>query len=472
MATVITNTDIGSNLFIGFNKINAREQVRGINYRIVYANNTPENNAIEFYNAYQFAKIQNPNSKPKSDTNRFVLFLAPGVYSFNLGFPTNIDLDTPFVDIVSLSGEADVVIISQVGTVPITISTSDIRLRGINLINQAIHINSTYGNNYFENIIGGDYNFSHPNNGGDIAGNFKNCVGGSYSFADANNGQITFQSTFENCTALEYSFGYTLLESNLKNCTASFSSFGLNTIESCTLTDCTSNSGDCFGTNTIIKSSTLNNCSAGSYSFGRTNGTSNIINSTLINCTALEGSFSNYIENSTFLNCKAGNNSFGKTSDISKISEIYTTTFTDCKAGDYSFGVLNSSEVTFTNCVAEIESFGADIANGIYKNCTAGINSFGAGTQGWSDLIAGGQFYNCVADEGSFGTAYANGIYYYCVCNGNGGWAGRAQSGMGGYAFGCKGLNSGIVGEAIYCADWRTPSNPINANLGSTTNNI
>jgi hypothetical protein len=470
MATVITNTDIGSNLALAGSplKLTATEQLRGQNYIVVYGKNqTPQQNGFDLYSKYNLAKIATPYGQPLSDSNRFTVFVAPGVYVLTV---IDILLDTPYIDIISLSGETDVVISSTVSNVPITVATSDIRLRGFDLGSQAIHINSSYGNNYFENIIGGDYNFSNLNNGGDIAGNFKNCVGGSFAFGDANNGQITFQSTFENCTALEYSFGYTLLESNLKNCTASFSSFGLNGIESCTLTDCKSNSGDCFGTNTIIKSSTLTNCSAGSYSFGRTNGTSEILNSTLINCTALEGSFSNYIENSTFLNCKSSVDSFGKTSDVNTISIIINTTFTDCTAGDYSFAVRNEGDVIFKRCTAGIESFGANQANGTYKNCTAGINSFGAGTQGWPTLIAGGQFYNCVAGADSFGTNFANGVFHYCLCNGRGGFLGAVQGGMGGNAYYTTGIDSPIVGTAIYCSD--ASLNPVNSGLTSTTNNI
>lgn len=472
MATVITNTDIGSNLFIGFTKLNAREQLTGSNYRVVYANNTPENNAIAFYNAYQFAKVQNPNAAPKSDTNRFVIFLAPGRYTFNLGFPTELDLDTPYIDIISLSGETDVTITSLATFEPIKISTSDIKLRGINLEGQAIKINGSYGNNYFENIIGGDYNFSNPNNGGDISGNFKNCVGGSYSFGDANNGQITLQSTFESCTALGYSFGFTLSSSNLKNCTGGFSSFGLNDLLNSTLTDCKSKNGDCFGTNNLIQNSILTNCSGGSYSFGRTNGSTQILNSIFTNCTALEGSFGNYIENCTYFNCKADTNSFGMTSDINTVSEIYNTTFTNCEASDFSFAVRNGGDVTFTNCIAGIESFGADQANGTYKNCKAGVNSFGAGLQGWGTLIAGGQFYNCIAADGSFGTNFANGQFYNCISQAitTNGWPGISQGGMGGFAMGCNGMNPAGPGTAIYCTDGF--SNPVNFGLASTTNNI
>ena len=472
MATVITNTNIGAGL--AFNgsplKLVAQEQLRGNNYIVVYGkNNTSQQNGFELISKYNFAKIANPNGQPKSETNRFVIFLAPGRYDFSAGMSSFLDLDTPYIDIISLSGETDVTITSFVTMSPITVSTSDIRLRGINLVGQSIQINGTYNNVYFENIIGGDYNFSGPNTSGSIAGNFKNCIGGNYSFGDTDNLQTTSSSTFENCTAGDYSFGDVLFGSILKNCTAGFQSFGSNSVINSSLTDCQS-AGDSFGTNSTITNSTFINCNGGSYCFGRTNGNSAIYNSTFKDCSTLEGSFSNYIENSTFLNCKATNNSFGNTQDINLNSEIYSSTFTNCKSGDYSFGVKNNGDVTFTNCIAGPESFGADIASAIYKNCTSGLNSFGSGTQGWSTLQAGGYFYNCVVDDGSFGTNFANGEFHNCISSGNGAWLGNAQGGMGGFAMGCKGMNPNGPGTAIYCLD--AGANPINFGLPSTTNNI
>lgn len=472
MATVITNTDIGA--FLGFSgsplKLIAQEQLRGQNYIVVYGNNNSiQQNGFELWNKYNFAKTVTPYGQPLSSTNRFTVFVAPGVYSlYSIMFP-ELTLDTPYIDIISLSGEADVFITSTLRSVPLIVDTSDIRLRGFNLGSQAIQINNSYNNNYFENIIGGNNNFSHYINGGFIAGNFKNCEGGLYSFANSDNGETLINSTLENCTADNYSFGYEINYSNLKNCTGGFSSFGLNIIFGCTLTDCQSG-GDSFGTNDRISDSTLTNCSAESFSFGRTNGASQILNSTLINCTSLDNSFSNYIENCTFKSCKAEGYSFAKTSDVATVSEIINTTFTDCQAGEFSFGVRNSTDVTFTNCTAGLESFGADQANGIYKNCTAGTDSFGAGTQGWPTLIAGGQFYNCVASANSFGTNFANGLFHYCLCNGGGGFQGGAQGGMGGNAYYTTGISSAVVGTAIYCSDGSL--NPVNVGLTSTTNNI
>lgn len=472
MATVITNTDIGANL--GFSgsplKLVANEQLRGQNYIVVYGkNNTPQQNGFELLSKHNFAKIATPYGQPLSDSNRFTVFVAPGVYVLTV---SDIFLDTPYIDIISLSGESDVFITSTMSDTPFTVLTSDIKLKGFNLGTQAIFINSSYGNNYFENIIGGESNFSNPStSGGDIAGNFKNCVGGEYSFGDVDYGQTIYNSTFENCIAGKGSFGVTLDNCKLKNCTAASASFGQVQIINSTLTDCEAGEYS-FGTESGIKDSKLTNCTGkGGYCFGRANGTSQLLNTTFTNCNASEGSFGFYIEDCTFLNCKANENSYGMTSDINIVSEIYRTTFFNCTASDFSFGVRNGGDVTFTDCIAGSESFGADIASATYKNCTAGNNSFGAGLQGWGTLQAGGQFYNCVADDESFGTKFANGIYYHCVRNGiKGGWAGLSQSGMGGYAMGCKGMNPSGPGTAVYCID--AGGNPVNFGLTTLTNNI
>jgi hypothetical protein len=470
MATVITNTDIGA--FLGFSgsplKLVAQEQLKGQSYIVVYGNNlNPSLNGLELYNKYNLAKTATPYGAALSSTNRFTVLVAPGIYVLDTN---DILLDTPYIDIISLSGEADIVISSTVSNVPITVDTSDIRLRGFNLGSQAIHIKSSYADNYFENIIGGNFNFSNPLSNDVISGNFKNCVGGLYSFGDADSSQTVIYSTFENCIAENWSFGFTLSDSNLKNCTATSNSFGYSEITGSTLIDCKATDFS-FANDKGIDDSTLTNCIGGDRCFGSTlSGTTYVTNSTLIDCTASESSFSNYIENCVFRNCKARGQSFGTTSNLTILSEIYTTTFTDCTASAYSFGVRNFANVTFTNCTAFEESFGADQANATYKNCKAGANSFGAGTQGWSALIAGGQFYNCVADANSFGTNFANGVFHYCLCNGGGGFQGGTQSGMGGNAYYTTGISSAIVGTAIYCSDGSL--NPVNVGLTSTTNNI
>ena len=468
MATLITNSDLGNSLYVSvIDKLEAKDQLKGNNYIVVYGNLlSTVSNGTELVDKLDFAKTVTPNGQLLSDTNRMTVLVAPGKYTFF----NSLEMETPYIDLVSLTGDADVFLTCSNSNTAIIVDSSDISVKGFNLGSQAIKINSAYSDNYFENIIGGDYNFSHPSPSGDVAGNFKNCVGGLYSFGDADSSQNVIYSTFENCIAKNWSFGFTLSNSNLKNCTATSNSFGYSEITGSTLIDCKATDFS-FANDKGIDDSTLTNCIGGDRCFGSTlSGTTYVTNSTLIDCTASESSFSNYIENCVFRNCKARGQSFGTTSNLTIVSEIYTTTFTDCTASAYSFGVRNGAGVTFTNCTADIESFGADQANATYKNCKAGTNSFGAGTQGWSTLIAGGQFYNCVADANSFGTNFANGVFHYCLCNGGGGFQGGTQSGMGGNAYYTTGISSAIVGTAIYCSDGSL--NPVNVGLTSTTNNI
>jgi hypothetical protein len=432
MATIITSTDIGANL--GFTgsplKLAAREQLRGNNYIVVYGNNnTTQQNGIELFSKLNFAKISTPNGLPLSDKNRMTVIVAPGVYILPVSIDW-LDMDTPYINLVSLTGEADVSLISLNSATAIKVTTSDIKIKGFNLTEQSnnIIIEGAYSNNYFENIIGGDYNFSNGTFRGQVAGNFKNCVGGNQCFADINNEEMLISSTLENCTASDFSFGLEIVESTLINCLAGAQSFGYKSIISSYLTDCTAR-GESFGCASGIFGSTLTNCTAGDFSFGRTD----LLGQPTI------------IEKSQLNNCKAGVN---------------------------SFSVGNVDDSSFINCVGGDESFGANIANSIYKNCKGGNNSFGAGQLlSWPDLTAGGNFYNCEAGDGSFGINISNGNYYYCIAGGDS-FTGRTQGGMGGYAAYCKGMNPTSSGSstAIYCTD--ATNNPVNYGLGSTTNNI
>jgi hypothetical protein len=192
MATLITNTNLGNSLYVSFiNKLEARDQLRGNNYIVVYGNNTPENNGADLVSKLNFAKFINPNSQVKSTTNRMTVLVAPGVYTLPLS-SNYLEMDTPYVDLISLTGDADVFLTSLNSATAIKVTTSDIKIKGFNLTEQSnnIIIEGAYSNNYFENIIGSDGSFSNGIFGGQVAGNFKNCVGGFTSFADINNEEI------------------------------------------------------------------------------------------------------------------------------------------------------------------------------------------------------------------------------------------------------------------------------------------
>jgi hypothetical protein len=446
MATLITNSDLGNSLLILGDKLEVKEPLKGNNYIVVYGNllNT-FSNGKELVDKLAFAKTLTPNGQLLSDTNRMTVLVAPGKYDVDF----TLEMDTPYVDLISLTGDADVFLTSLngAGDTAIKVTTSDIKIKGFNLTEQGnnIIIEGAYSNNYFENIIGSGGSFSNGTFGGQVAGNFKNCVGGEGCFANIKNEEILISSTLENCTAVEVSFGYVIVESTLINCLAGAQSFGFFAISESILNDCESGM-ESFGCAKAISGSTLTNCTADRGSFGRTNvpGESTIIEASQLN------------------NCKAGNN---------------------------SFAVKNSDDSSFINCVGGDESFGANIANSIYKNCKGGNNSFGAGLQSWPDLIAGGKFYNCEAGDGSFGTNESTGNFYYCKAGdgsfgtnestgnfyyckaGDGSFLGNTFGKFTGNAYFTTGMNPSYLGASIlaYCLDWN--NNPIN-NLNTTTNNI
>ena len=425
MATLITNSDLGNSLYVSFiNKLEAREQLNGPNYFTVLGDKNPIDNGQILAVKLGVAKNASPNGQAKSATNRMTIIVAPGTYTLP-SFYNYLEMNTPFVDLVSLTGKADVFLTTQNGNTAILVDSSDISIKGFNLGTQNIKISNSYSDNYFENIIGGDYNFSSGTFGGEVAGNFKNCKGGAYSFGDSSNQEYLLKSGLENCQAEFGSFGYQLAASELKNCLAGAQSFGFFSIAESILNDCKSGM-ESFGCEKGIFVSTLTNCTADGVSFGRTNG---------------------------------------------QPTTIETSQLNNCKAGDNSFSVKNSDDSSFINCVGGDESFGANIANSIYKNCKGGNNSFGAGLQSWPDLIAGGKFYNCEAGIQSFGTNESTGNFYYCKA-GNDSFLGNAFRGrFTGNAYFTTGMNPSYSTPSIlaYCLDGN--NNPIN-NLNTTTNNI
>jgi hypothetical protein len=73
----------------------------GTNYVFVQANETPEENGVELIAAYNTAKTMNPSSE-----NRVTVIAAPGYYLLS----SDLELDTEFVDLVSLDGNRSVII--------------------------------------------------------------------------------------------------------------------------------------------------------------------------------------------------------------------------------------------------------------------------------------------------------------------------------------------------------------------------
>jgi hypothetical protein len=258
-------------IFRSFSK--TQLSIGGTLYSYVAGNGTPTQNATELQNAYNAAKT----IVGLSNTNRFKIIVGTGKYQL----PAQFLVDTQFIDIVSLTGDADVELLNG-----INVTANDVFLKGLvsglKSVLQSFQIASNLNLLICENCIGGRDSFGGF---GTASGTFTNCTGGNYSFG----GGGTASGTFTNCTGGNYSFG------------------GFSTA-----------------------SGTFTNCTGGDYSFGSFGGTAS---GTFTNCTGGNSSFGGYqgTASGTFTNCTGGNFSFGGFGTASG-------TFTDCTGGDYSFG--------------------------------------------------------------------------------------------------------------------------------------
>lgn len=182
------------------------------NYIVVSGNKTEVNNALELQAAYDLAKTKTPYGQALSSTNRFTIVIAPGTYSFNGAFI----LDTPFIDIVSLTGNRDVIFdrsdlvdpfeydgitfeITEIGEC-LLVSADNIFVKGIEgKLKQSNNWNNFWG-------IGADYilPIQITNNLPNIK--LEKCKGTDFTFSNSGNAS----GTFERCIAGLNSFGSTL----------------------------------------------------------------------------------------------------------------------------------------------------------------------------------------------------------------------------------------------------------------------
>ena len=99
----------------------------GTNYIYVSANGTNVENGTLLTTAYAQAILKTPNGLALSKTNRYTILLAPGKYYL----PSPLSLTTEYVDLVSTSGQKDVLLSSSDD--PLLVLTDNIRLVGINV---------------------------------------------------------------------------------------------------------------------------------------------------------------------------------------------------------------------------------------------------------------------------------------------------------------------------------------------------
>jgi len=253
----------------------------GSNYSFVEASGTPSENGLSLSASYALAKTY-----PVSSTNRFSILAGPGKYQFGSTFT----LDTQYIDIVSLTGERDILV---TGSNTVSITANDVYVRGIDVDNKNFTIADDLPLLKVNNCKGGDLSFggtADPAPGDPpltqilVNGTFINCEGGDLSFA----GNGIASGIFENCTGGESSFGYDIIGGTFINCEGGDFSFGgaEGDIDGY-FENCTGGEGSFTITGTILDGTALKECTGDLYSFA-SNG---FIEGSLYNCRLTSGSF-------------------------------------------------------------------------------------------------------------------------------------------------------------------------------------
>ena len=241
--------------------------LKGRQYTYVYGNGTPIENATELKNVYTAAKA----ISGLSSTNRFKIILGTGMYEFVGQFA----IDTQFIDIVSLTGDADVEFPNG-----ISVTANNVYLKGLKTPVQ-FQLANNLNLLVCDTCVGGVYSFA---NGVTASGTFTNCIGGVYSFAYGGTGS----GMFTNCVAGIGSFGgggAGAASGKFTNCVGGSGSFGSYGTASGTFTNCTG--GDISFAYNGTASGRFNNCTGGDTSFANNGTASGRFN----NCTGGAGSF-------------------------------------------------------------------------------------------------------------------------------------------------------------------------------------
>lgn len=217
----------------------------GTNFVYVAADGTDTANATALQAAYTTAQGMSPSA-----TNRITILAAPGYYNFG---STTFTMSTQYIDLVSLDGNKSVIFNSSNSAGTISITASDVFVKGIDVGTKQFRVASSLSLLKVENCKGGLGSFGYR---GTINGTFTNCTGGGSSFAGGgfisppagvtDNGSTAIASgTFINCTAGDSSFGLDTPGSGLGqasgifvNCTGVTEAFGSSGTASGTFTEC------------------------------------------------------------------------------------------------------------------------------------------------------------------------------------------------------------------------------------------
>ena len=152
--------------------------------------------------------LQMPESlivtEAEAKSTRTKVVVAPGEYDFGA---TAFVADTSGIDIVSLTGNSDVIISStevnfDFGIIyGIKVTADNILIKGINCKTNTFYIGDYLYNLICEYCTGGDNSFGSY--GGTASGTFNYCTGGNSSFGYGG----TLSGTFNYCTGGDSSFG-------------------------------------------------------------------------------------------------------------------------------------------------------------------------------------------------------------------------------------------------------------------------
>ena len=292
--STLTWEDLDNSLLFLSESINVTDNdiLSGSNYLFVKADGTPSQNATELSASYTQAKASSPSA-----TNRIAVLVSPGKYTFTSDFI----LDTQYIDVVSLTGECDVLV---TGSGTVVISNDNMFVRGIDVDVKNFTMTGSLPSTVVKNCKGGDSSFGGypPPTPGDftspgyfIASTFIDCVGGDYSFAS--NGSA--YGKFINCTGGDYSFGQ-YCDGTFSNCIGGNYSFAWEgNIEGGLIENCTGGTFSFASIGDIGSPSeipTVKNCVGGLNSFAQ--GTSNVYG-LLQNCKLTSGDFNLTIANVT-----------------------------------------------------------------------------------------------------------------------------------------------------------------------------
>jgi hypothetical protein len=337
--TLITRTAKGSKLTIAEmdGNLTYLEQLaqqggglEGTQYLFVTANGTDTENATELQAAYDAAKTMSPSAD-----NRITVVAAPGTYKF----PSTFVMDTEFIDLVSLTGNRDVVFdIDVVDPFQYDTDTFDIISIGECLLidKDNVFVKGIKGKFYLSpnwdvywwSGEGQNKDYTLPIQISDNLPNIivENCEGGPFSFGSDityGNSPINISGVFKGCKGEDFSFGGSSIASGVfKNCIGGSTCFGSYGVASGTFTDCQSKDNsfgtlgiasgvftNCIGDTFCVDgeaSGTFINCKGESFSFG--GGASGTLSGKLFYCRLTSGTFETVSGGGVTVLCIDGNN--------------------------------------------------------------------------------------------------------------------------------------------------------------------